>query len=140
MAYAALVPHSSQNFAPGLSSRWQFEHFAGTCDAPHSLQNFAPAFNSAPHFTHFTVAAVAAAPSSSWWLEVYAVTAPVSLFLCAVMFSAWLRGFGPSLPAITLSVVAFKSYYAAPLHTLAADVREIPRIFVFALSALLPGC
>src|SRR3989440_9605276 len=62
VAYPTFVPHSSQNFAPGLSSRWQFAHFAGACEVPHSLQNFVPAFRSAPHFTHFTVAAVAAAP------------------------------------------------------------------------------
>src|SRR5438132_11729128 len=62
IAYSAFVPHSSQNFAPGLSSCWQFAHFAGACEEPHSLQNFVPAFKSAPHFTHFTVAAVAAAP------------------------------------------------------------------------------
>src|SRR5438552_18630901 len=61
-SYPTLVPHSSQNFAPGFSSCWQFAHFAGACEEPHSLQNFVPAFKSAPHFTHFTVAAVAAAP------------------------------------------------------------------------------
>ena len=48
-----LVPHSLQNFAPGGNSFWQFEHFAGTCDAPQSLQNFAPACSEAPHLTHF---------------------------------------------------------------------------------------
>lgn len=41
--YPTLVPHSSQNLAPGFSSFWQFEHFAGSCDVPQSLQNFAPA-------------------------------------------------------------------------------------------------
>jgi C4-dicarboxylate-specific signal transduction histidine kinase len=72
-------------------------------------------------------------------LEAYAVTAPVSLFLCAIMFSAWFGGFGPGLLAITLSILAFKYYYVAPLHTLTADVKEMPRIFVFALSALFAG-
>src|ERR1700730_14656073 len=85
------------------------------------------------------LASVAAALASSQWLDVYAITAPVSLFLCAVMFSAWFGGFGPGLLAITFSILAFKYYYAAPLHTLVADAKEIPRIFVFALSALFAG-
>jgi C4-dicarboxylate-specific signal transduction histidine kinase len=55
------------------------------------------------------------------------------------MFSAWFGGFGPGLLAITLSILAFKYYYAAPFHTLTADVKEMPRIFVFALSALFAG-
>jgi hypothetical protein len=55
-----LVPHSSQNFAPGLSSCWQFEHFAGACEVPHSLQNFEPAGIAAPHFTHFAPPTAAA--------------------------------------------------------------------------------
>src|SRR5437016_8521364 len=51
-SYPTLVPHSSQNFAPGFSSCWQFAHFAGACEAPHSRQNFEPAGSSAPHLTH----------------------------------------------------------------------------------------
>src|SRR5262245_60085362 len=49
------VPHSSQNFAPGFRSCWQFAHLPPTCDVPHSLQNFAPACNDAPHLMHFCV-------------------------------------------------------------------------------------
>ncbi|HEY3908994.1 MAG TPA: ATP-binding protein [Stellaceae bacterium] len=85
------------------------------------------------------VGSVAAALAGSRWLDIHAVTAPVSLLLCAVMFCAWFGGFGPGLLAIILSVLAFKYYYAAPVHSLAADVKEIPRIFVFALSALFAG-
>jgi len=43
VSYPTLVPHSSQNFAPGFRSFWQFEHFAGSCEEPQSLQNLAPA-------------------------------------------------------------------------------------------------
>src|ERR1700675_3222867 len=62
--YATFVPHSSQNFAPGFSSFWQFEHFAAACEAPHSLQNFEPSGIAAPHLTHLLVAAGGAAPDS----------------------------------------------------------------------------
>jgi C4-dicarboxylate-specific signal transduction histidine kinase len=85
------------------------------------------------------VGLVAAAVSGSLWLDIYAVGAPVSLFLCAIMFTAWLGGFGPGLLATTLSILAFKYYYAAPFHTFAVDLKEMPRIFVFALSALFAG-
>ena len=97
-------------------------------------------FNVLP-IAKYTVAlgSVAAALAGSRLLDDFAVTAPVSLFLCAVMFSAWFGGFGPGLLATVLSILAFKYYYAMPLHSLAADVKEIPRIFVFALSALFAG-
>ena len=97
-------------------------------------------FNVLP-IAKYTVAlgTVAVALAGSRLLDDFAVTAPVSLFLCAVMFSAWLGGFGPGLLATVLSILAFKYYYAMPLHSLAVDVKEIPRIFVFALSALFAG-
>src|SRR5258708_27679108 len=60
--YPTLVPHSSQNFAPGFNSCWQFEHFAGACEAPHSLQNFESAGIAAPHLTHLPAAAATPAP------------------------------------------------------------------------------
>ena len=48
------------------------------------------------------VGSVAAALAGSRWLDIHAVTAPVSLLLCAVMFCAWFGGFGPGLLAIIL--------------------------------------
>src|SRR6266566_3167508 len=49
-----LVPHSLQNFVPGVSSAWQFAHFCFSWLEPHSLQNLAPAWSLAPHFTQGT--------------------------------------------------------------------------------------
>jgi hypothetical protein len=54
-------------------------------------------FNS-PAIAGYAVAvgSVGAALAGSQWLDVHAATAPVSLFLCAIMFSAWFGGgFGP---------------------------------------------
>src|SRR6267142_813667 len=85
------------------------------------------------------VGSVAAALAGSLWLEVYAVTATVSLFLCAIMFSAWLGGLWPGLLAATLSVLAFEYYFVTPIYSLAVDIEEIPRFSVFALSAFLVG-
>ena len=85
------------------------------------------------------VGSVAAALISSQLLEVYAVTAPVSLFLCAIMFSAWFGGPRPGLLAATLSVLAFEYYFTPPIYSLAIDLEEIPRFSIFALSAFLVG-
>src|ERR1700722_11928499 len=66
-------------------------------------------------------------------------TAPASLFLCAVMFSAWLEGAGPGLLAIVLSCLAFDYFFLNPIHSFAVKPEEIPRFAIFAASSLLAG-
>ncbi|PYI89876.1 MAG: hypothetical protein DMF03_06470 [Verrucomicrobia bacterium] len=47
-----------------------------------------------------------------WWVDTVFHAAPhVSMFLCAVMFSAWFGGVRPGLVAIALAVLAFKYYF-----------------------------
>src|SRR6266446_2704296 len=65
--------------------------------------------------------------------------APVSLFLCAVILSAWFGGVGPGLLATVLSALAFYYYFLPPIHSLDAKPEEIPRLVVFMLSALFVG-
>jgi PAS domain S-box-containing protein len=65
------------------------------------------------------------------------VTAPVSLLLCAIMFSAWYGGVKPGLLALVLAMVAFKLYFTGPVHSWKIDARELPRFVVFALCSLL---
>ncbi|HTF30599.1 MAG TPA: PAS domain-containing protein [Flavitalea sp.] len=69
-------------------------------------------------------------------LDVRLVTAPVSLFFCALMFSAWYGGIKPGLLSVALSLLAFKFFFINPVYSLASDLREIPRLLIFALSAL----
>ena len=85
------------------------------------------------------VVSVTAALMSSQWPEIHLTAAPVSLFLCAVMFSAWFGGFRPGLLATALSVLAFKYYFVTPVDSLAVDITEMPRLLIFALSALFVG-
>jgi C4-dicarboxylate-specific signal transduction histidine kinase len=66
-------------------------------------------------------------------------SAPVSLFLCAVMLSSWFGGAGPGLLAITLSSFAFYYYFLDPMYSLAAKPEEIPRFVAFTVSALFVG-
>ena len=62
--------------------------------------------------------------------------APVSLFLCAIMFTAWIGGLKAGVLATVLSLLSFKYYFLAPVHSLAVDSAEIPRLVVFALAAV----
>jgi signal transduction histidine kinase len=62
--------------------------------------------------------------------------APVSLFLCAIMFTAWVGGIKPGLLAVALSLISFNYYFLAPFHSLVVDPDEIPRLAVFTLAAL----
>jgi PAS domain S-box-containing protein len=66
-------------------------------------------------------------------------SAPASLFLCAVVFSAWLGGVGPGLLAIILACLAFDYYFLDPIHSFAMKPEEIPRFVIFAASSLLAG-
>jgi PAS domain S-box-containing protein len=65
--------------------------------------------------------------------------APVSLFLCTVILSAWFGGVWPGLLATTLSALAFYYYFLPPIHSLHAKPEEIPRFVVFMVSALFVG-
>jgi PAS domain S-box-containing protein len=73
------------------------------------------------------------------WPALRLQAAPVSLFLLAVMFSAWLGGVAPGLLATALSALAFYYYLLPPSHSLAAKPEETPRLIVFAVSLLLVG-
>jgi C4-dicarboxylate-specific signal transduction histidine kinase len=85
------------------------------------------------------VLSVAAALIISRWPALHLRDAPVSLFLCAVILSAWFGGVGPGLLAMALSALAFYYYFLPPPYSLDAKPEEIPRLLVFMLSALFVG-
>lgn len=61
---------------------------------------------------------------------------PVSLFLCAIIFVAWLAGLGPALAAALLSVLAFGYFYLLPINSLTLASRDLPRIALFGVAAV----
>jgi len=63
-------------------------------------------------------------------------TAPASLFLCAILFGAWLGGAGPGLLATALSAIIFYYYFLPPVHSFAVKPEEIPRFVVFLVAAV----
>src|SRR6266576_61388 len=75
----------------------------------------------------------------SRWPPVRLETAPVSLFLGAIMLSAWFGGLGPGLLATALSSLAFDYYFLPPVYSLVAKPGEIPRLVIFTVSALFVG-
>ena len=85
------------------------------------------------------VLSVAAALIISQWPPLHLEAAPVSLFLCAVILSAWFGGVGPGLLATALSVLAFYYYFLPPIHSWVAKPGEIPRLVIFMVSALFVG-
>src|SRR6266481_2306940 len=94
-----------------------------------------------PAIRNYAVAVVstAVALGIARWLDVHFESAPVSLFLCAVMLSAWLGGVGPGLLAAALSATAFSYYFVSPIFALAVDSKEIPRFVMFVLASALVG-
>jgi len=66
-------------------------------------------------------------------------SAPVSLFLCAVMLSSWFGGAGPGMLATVLSSLAFYYCFLHPTYSFAAKPEEIPRFLAFTVSALFVG-
>jgi C4-dicarboxylate-specific signal transduction histidine kinase len=75
----------------------------------------------------------------SRWPPLRLETAPVSLFLGAIMLSAWFGGLGPGLLATALSSLAFDYYFLPPIYSLVAKPDEIPRLVIFTVSALFVG-
>ncbi|MEA2705600.1 MAG: hypothetical protein QOH22_388, partial [Gemmatimonadaceae bacterium] len=58
--------------------------------------------------------AVAAALVAARLLDIYMVTAPVSLFLCAIITSGWFGGIRGAILSVVLSLVAFNYYFVNP--------------------------
>ena len=85
------------------------------------------------------VLSIAAALIVSRLPAVHLQDAPVSLFLCAVILSAWFGGVGPGLFATGLSALAFNYYFLPPIYSLGLKTEEIPRLVMFTVSALFVG-
>jgi PAS domain S-box-containing protein len=92
---------------------------------PHAIWSFGIAILS-------VAAALIVSRAPSFQLQ----SAPVSLFLCAVMMSAWVGGLWPGLLATLVSCLLFSYYFLAPTSSFSVNADEIPRGLLFLLSAL----
>jgi PAS domain S-box-containing protein len=71
----------------------------------------------------------------SRWLSPY-IGFPGTLFLCAVVLSAWFGGVGPGLLATIISVLAFHYYFR---HSPGPKPKEMPRLLLYIVLNLLIG-
>jgi transcriptional regulator with PAS, ATPase and Fis domain len=85
------------------------------------------------------VLSVGAALLISRWPLFHLESAPVSLFLCAVMLSAWFGGAGPGLLSVLLSALGFYYSFLPPLDTFAAKPDQGARFLVFLVSSFFVG-
>ena len=85
------------------------------------------------------VLSVAAALIVALLMQLHLEAAPVSLFLCAIMFSAWFGGSGPGLLAVALAHLAFIYYFVPPIHSLVVEIGQVPRILSFSCQPCLSG-
>jgi DNA-binding NtrC family response regulator len=85
------------------------------------------------------VLSVAAATFVSHWPTLHLESAPVSLLLCAVMFSAWFGGVGPGSVGVVLSALVFYYSFLPPIYSLASKPQQIPRFIIFLVSAAFVG-
>jgi PAS domain-containing protein len=67
-----------------------------------------------------------------------------SSMLCAIIFTAWLGGFGPALLAIALAVLAFHYYLVPPINSFTwkhnvfvLDSSEVPRLILFLVTSIV---
>ena len=73
------------------------------------------------------------------WPGIHLESAPVSLFFCAVIVSAWFGGAGPGSLATVLSSLAFYYSFLPPVDSFAEKPGQLARFIVFMLSAVLVG-
>lgn len=115
------------------------KHLVASAAPRDGVLNVDPRRRRRPAIVRYVVAlsSVGAALIVIWWMDrVFHAPAHVSAFLCAAMFSAWFGGFGPGLLASGAAVLAFNYFYmSSPLHSLALDVDQLPRLVLFAISA-----
>jgi PAS domain S-box-containing protein len=82
------------------------------------------------------VLSVTVATLIALYLDVYLVTAPVSLLFCSLIFSTWHGGKRPGLLAVALSVSAFKYFFITPRYSFVIDISQVPRLIVFTVPAV----
>src|SRR5882724_8548849 len=100
-----------------------------------------------PPISHYAMAVLsvaAAIVAAELITRLFHAEAIASSMLCAVIFAAWVGGFGPALLAITLALLAFHYYLLPPISSFTwkddlsvGDISEVPRLFLFSITSLV---
>jgi PAS domain S-box-containing protein len=81
------------------------------------------------------ILSIAAAVAIGVVLEVTLDFPPsLTLFLCAIMFAAWIGGAGPGAFAIALSILAYNHFFIDPTDPAFLALKDIQRIILFAVA------
>src|SRR6202051_2717855 len=87
-----------------------------------------------------TLVSVASAVIIAWVLwHFWHSEAFASVFFCAIIFGAWFGGFRQGLLGVTFSALAFDYFFLSPTHSFYLDSRQLPRLIIFVVSALIMG-
>jgi PAS domain S-box-containing protein len=87
-----------------------------------------------------TLVSVASAVIIAWVLwHFWHSEAFASVFFCAIIFGAWFGGFRQGLLGVTFSALAFDYFFLSPTHSFYLDSRQLPRLIIFVVSALIIG-
>jgi PAS domain S-box-containing protein len=73
------------------------------------------------------------------WMERYFTPTPATLFLCAILFSTLWGGLGPCLLTVAGSILIFDFFYIAPYHAFSVEMKEVPRLLIFSITAIFVG-
>ena len=85
------------------------------------------------------VSSVAAVFALTMLLTNFVETNTSTLYVVAVMFSAWRGGLGPGLLATVLSVAIASFFFLEPVYSFSLKAEGVVELIVFALAAILIG-
>src|SRR4051812_35929551 len=96
------------------------------------------------HYAMAVLSVVAAIVAAELITRLFHAEAIASSMLCAVIFAAWVGGFGPALVAIALALSAFHYYLLPPINSFtlkddlsAAGISEVTRLLLFSITSLV---
>jgi PAS domain S-box-containing protein len=89
-----------------------------------------------PNYAIAVLSVVAAVAADLMLDRLLGVDPSVSLFLCAIVFVAWMSGTGPALLATVLIVLVIDYLALQPVGSFALELRQLPRLALFAVAAL----
>ena len=75
----------------------------------------------------------------SRWLYLHFGAPPGTMFICAVMLSAWYGGVGPALFATALSTFSFHYFFLPPVYSWGLRPGEIPKLAMYMAANLIVG-
>ena len=68
--------------------------------------------------------------------RLWGIDPPASVFLCGIIFVAWVSGPGPALLATALTVLTFDYFLMQPIYSFTLEFKELTRLVLLIIAAL----